>query len=391
MRRCVIRARALALDNQLLEDKLIVISGKRIESIVASSVSHRFNPKDFVSNKRYLVAPGLVDIHVHGGGGAQPDSLGGLLAASYYHAAYGTTALLPTIFFRDLDHLKKMAHLVQDSRSQTNCHILGLNLEGPHINPQAKGAIDGGYIYKLTADHVRAMVAAAEGELKVVTVAPEMPGAEAVIKTFVEEGVIVSLGHSLATSEEAARAVDWGARLVTHLGNAMAPFHQRQPGLIGTALTDKRLIPEVIADGHHLAPETVAMFLKAREHEAVLVSDCRWVAGLPEGQHAPAEGPALTVKDGMAYLSDGAMAGGIYPLWHSVVQVAKTTSLTFWEALTMATKYPAKLLGKRQLGKLAVGGRADLVLAGPDLTVKRVFFGGEEIYHAEGEQPWIYA
>ncbi len=388
MRRCVIRARALALDNQALEDKLIVISGKRIESIVASSASHRFSPKDFISNKRYLVAPGLVDIHVHGGGGAHPDTLGGLLAASYYHAAHGTTALLLTIFFRDLEHLTKMAKLVQDSRSQTNCHILGLNLEGPHINPQAKGAIDGRYVYKLTADHVRAMVAAADGELKVVTVAPEMPGAEEVIKTFVDEGVVVSLGHSLATSEEAARAVDWGAKLVTHLGNAMAPFHQRQPGLIGTALTDKRLIPEIIADGHHLAPESVNMFLKARAQEAILVSDCRWVAGLPEGQHTPADGPPLMVKNGMAYLPDDTMAGGTHALWHSVVQVAQTTSFSFWEALTMATKYPAKLLGKRPLGKLAVGGRADLVLAGPDLTIKRVFFAGEEIYHAEGEPPW---
>lgn len=388
MRRCIIRARAVATEGRPLEDKLIVLSGKRIESILPSTASHRFSPKDFISNKRYLVTPGLIDIHVHGGGGSTTETLGGLLAACYYHASQGTTAILPTIFFKDLKHLRHMAGLVKEARNQAPCHILGINLEGPHINPDARGAMDKKYVYKLSEKNVDAIVEAGGGEIRIVTVAPEMPGAETVIKRFVELGVIVSLGHSMATSENANKGIEWGAKMVTHLGNAMSPFHQREPGLIGVALHDRRLIPEIIADGHHLAEDTVKMFLKATENQALLVSDCRWVGGLAPGNHQHEDGQTLTIEDGVARLPDGTFAGGTQALWHCLRYVAQLENYNLWQALPMASRLPAKLLGKRILGKVSVGGRADLVLAGPDLTVKRVFFGGEEIYRAQGEAAW---
>jgi len=229
----------------------------------------------------------------------------------------------------------------------------------------------------------------AQGEIKIVTVAPEMAGAETVIKRFIELGVIVSLGHSMATSKEALRGIEWGARMVTHLGNAMSPFHQREPGLIGVALHDRRLVPELIADGQHLADETVSLFLKATEKQAILVSDCRWVGGLPEGNHKQEDGQMFKVEKDVAWLPDGTLAGGTHGLWHCLQYVANLPNYNIWDALPMATKLPAKLLGKRVLGKVMVGGRADLVLAGPDLTVKRVFFGGEEIYHGQGETAWL--
>lgn len=385
MKRIIIRARALAVDERPLEDKLIVISGKRIESILPSSSAHRFARSDFINNRRYLVTPGLIDLHVHGGGGATADSLGGLLTACYYHASQGTTALLLTLFFKDLDHLKQVVNLVKEARHQAPCHILGINLEGPHINPQAKGAMDKRYIYKLSEKHVDAIKAAAGDELKVVTVAPEMPGAEIVIKRFTELGVIVSLGHSLATSRDALKGIEWGAKMVTHLGNAMSPFHQREPGLVGVALHDRRLVPEIIGDGHHLAKETISLYLKATENQAVLVSDCRWVGGLPEGEHQLDHGEKLKIENKVAWLPNGTIAGGTQPLWSCVRYVAELPERSLWTTIPLATKIPAKLLGKRLLGKIAVNGRADLVLAGPDLTVKRVFYGGEEIYRGAGE------
>jgi N-acetylglucosamine-6-phosphate deacetylase len=385
MQRYVIRARALATEGHLLEDKLVVISGKRIEAILPSTSASRFDHRDFVGSRRYLVFPGLVDLHCHGGGGLDPATLGGLLAASYYHASYGTTALMLSVFYSGLKDLAQVADTVKKARPDAPLRLLGLHLEGPLLNPEARGAIAPEFIRPLSAADVPAILEATGDELHIVTVAPEMPGAEDVIRAFVRAGVVVALGHSLATTEQVKAAVEWGARLVTHLGNAMRPFHQREPGLVGVGLSDPHLTVEVIADGSHLAPDTVGMFLRAKVGEAILVSDCRWIGGLPEGSHIRTGEESLAVKEGAARHEDGGLAGGIYPVWKGVATVAGLPGFTVWDALQLATRNPARVLGSRHLGRIAVGGRADMVLAGPDYSVRRVFYGGEEVYRATGE------
>lgn len=387
MKRFIIRARALAGDSQPLEDKLIVVSGKRIEAILPSTSASRFSHADFVGSRRYLVFPGLVDIHCHGGGGLDPNTLGGLLAASYYHASYGTTALMLSVFDSGLEELQRTADMLKKARPDAPLRLLGLHLEGPMLNPEARGSIAPEHIRPLTADDVPGILAAAGGELRMITIAPELPGAEGVIRAFVRAGVVVAVGHSLATAEETKAAVDWGVRVVTHLGNAMRPFHQREPGLVGTALSEPRLTVELIGDGSHLAEETLHVFLRAKVGDAVLVSDCRWIGGLPEGSHVRSEDETLEVKDGAARRADGVLAGGIYPVWKGVVTVAGLPGYNIWSALQLATRNPAKVLGQRTLGRIAVGGRADLVLAGPDFSVRRVFYGGEEVYRASSEPP----
>jgi N-acetylglucosamine-6-phosphate deacetylase len=387
LKRWIIRARALATDGKPLEDKLIVISGKRIESILPSSASSRFSSKTFISGQRYLVFPGLVDIHCHGGGGADVHALGGLLATSYFHASHGTSALLLTVFFEGLKELTHMAELIQEARSIAPVRLLGLHLEGPYINPEIRGAIPHESLRNIRTPDVRKLVDAAKGELKMVTIAPELPGAEGAIKAFREAGVVVSLGHSLATANESRAAVDWGANSVTHLGNAMRPFHQRDPGLVGTALNDQRLMAEMIADGNHLAPETLNMFFRAKVGDLVLVSDCRWVGGMPEGEHHQGTREKLMVQDGVARQLNGTLAGAIHPLWHGVTTMATIPEVSIFAAARMATRNPAKLLGKKNIGRISVGGRVDLILAGPDYSLRRVFVGGEEVFRAQNEPP----
>jgi len=385
MKRIVIRARALAGEGQPLEDKLLVISDKRIEAILPSTSASRFSSRDFVGSRRYLVFPGLIDLHCHGGGGIDAASLGGLLAASYYHASYGTTALMLSVFFTSFEELARVADLVKKARPDAPLRLLGLHLEGPMLNPEARGAIPLEHIRPLRAQDVPKLLAAAGDELRIVTIAPELPGAEPVIRALSEAGVVVALGHSLATAEQAKEAVAWGARLVTHLGNAMRPFHQREPGLVGAGLSEPRLTVELIGDGSHLSPDVLRMFLQAKVGDAVLVSDCRWIGGLPEGSHVRTSEELLEVKEGAARREDGGLAGGIYPVWKGLAAVASLSGFSLWDALPLATRNPAKVLGQRALGRIAVGGRADLVLAGPDLSVRRVFYGGEEVYRAAGE------
>ncbi|NTV51916.1 MAG: amidohydrolase family protein [Candidatus Firestonebacteria bacterium] len=389
MKRCIIRARALAMDGEPWEDKLLVINGKRIESILPSSSASRFSSRDFVGSRRYLVFPGLVDLHCHGGGGIVPTSLGGLLAAAYYHASSGTSALMLSLLYTSLEDLARMAEVVAKARVSAPLRLLGIHLEGPFLNPDARGAIPRESLRPARVAEVAQILKALGSELKIVTVAPELPGAEEVIRAFVEAGVIVALGHSLATAEQAHAAVEWGARMVTHLGNAMRPFHQREPGLVGTALSEERLTAEIIADGQHLAPETLAMFVRAKAGDLVLVSDCRWIAGLPEGAHAESGGETLEVKAGAARQEDGVLAGGVSPVWKGVATLGAMHGFTMWKAVQLASHNPAKLLGIRGLGRITVGGRADLVLAGPDFSVRRVFYGGEEIFRATDEPPLL--
>ncbi|MEW6517610.1 MAG: amidohydrolase family protein [candidate division FCPU426 bacterium] len=387
LKRFIIRARALAGDEEPLEDKLVVISGRRIENILPSSAAGRFSPKSFIGAQRYLVLPGLVDIHCHGGGGADTSTLGGLLAASYFHASQGTTAMLLSVFFRDLDDLARQAELLQEARQQAPLRLLGLHLEGPYLNPEARGSIPADVVRPVDLDELDAILEAGLGEIRVMTVAPELPGAEDVVRKLRSEGVVAALGHSLATAEQAHAAAEWGATLVTHLGNAMRPFHQRDPGLVGAALADPRLTAEVIADGVHLAPEALSMFLRGKVGELILVSDCRWVAGLPDGEYTQPKVETLKVEQGLARQADGTIAGGVYPLWRGVTVAADMPKMTIFNAVRMATRNPARLLRHKGLGRIGVNGLADLVLAGPDLSIRRVFVRGVEIFRAPGEPP----
>lgn len=387
LKRFIIRARALAADDEPLEDKLVVISGRKIENILPSSAAGRFSPKSFVSSQRYLVLPGLVDIHCHGGGGADTATLGGLLAASYFHASQGTTAMLLSVFYRNAEELARQADVLREARQQAPLRLLGLHVEGPFLNPEARGSIPLDVIRPVDLNELDALLDAGQGEVKVMTVAPELPGAEDVIRQLADEGVVAALGHSLATADQAHAAVEWGASLVTHLGNAMRPFHQRDPGLVGAALAEPRLTAELIADGVHLAPETLSMFLRAKVGELVLVSDCRWVAGLPDGEYTQPQVETLKVEQGLAKQLDGTIAGGVQPLWRGVTTAAELPQMTVFDAVRMATRNPARLLGRKALGRIGVNGLADLVLAGPDFSIKRVFIRGAEIYRAPGEQP----
>jgi N-acetylglucosamine-6-phosphate deacetylase len=366
MKRRIIRARALATEGRPLEDKLIVLSGKKIESILPATAAGRFDRRDFISSRSYLVFPGLVDIHCHGGGDLNTNTVAGLRAAAYFHASHGTTAMLLSIFFKSCDDLSKMAGLVKAARSLAPLHLLGLHLEGPYLNPVARGSIPSDCLCPVKLRDIPKIVQAGQGELKVITIAPELPQAERAISAFRKAGVIVALGHSMATVAQARAGADMGATLVTHLGNGMRPFHQREPGLIGAGLSEPRLAAEIIADGHHLAPETLSMFLRGKVGDMVLVSDCRWSGG---------SGEKPAVKEGAAYLADNTLAGGIYPAWKGLRTIASLPGMSIWDAVRLAARNPARVLKKRGLGRISVNGRADLVLAGPDLSVQRVFFG----------------
>uniref|UniRef100_A0A942SWS5 Amidohydrolase family protein n=1 Tax=Neobacillus citreus TaxID=2833578 RepID=A0A942SWS5_9BACI len=314
---------------------------------------------DHVGHVTGTVVPGAVDLHAHGALGqdfASCDTRGARRAAAH-HAARGTTALVASIATGRVPDtvaaLERLRPLVLDGT------LAGLHLEGPWLAPARRGAHRVDLLHAPTPAEVDAFLAAADGALRIVTIAPELPGALDTVVRLVGAGVTVAIGHTDATAEQARRAIDAGASLVTHLFNGMPPLHHRAPGPVGVALTDDRVLLECIVDGHHLDPLTVDLVRRTAGERTVLVSDAMAATGCGDGEHTVAGSP-VSVRDGVALLSDGSSLAG------STITVADAASHLLAhgapvpEVVAAAATRPSALLGLPV--PLSVGAPADLAV-----------------------------
>lgn len=307
-----------------------------------------------------VVAPGFLDLHVHASGGsAVQGAAGDLDGVARALVRGGVTSFLATTFSAPLPELRAV---VGAARPTEGARCLGVHLEGPWLSPQAAGAQPPDALRAPDAAEALALVDA--GDVRVVTLAPELPGALDLVRALVARGVHVSLGHSRARYDEAALAVEAGARGVTHCFNAMPPLAAREPGLVGLAMTHPEVVVEVIADGVHVHPRSVLALHAARGASGVaLVSDC--VDGC---------GPAGLVRDGeVLRLPDGTLAGSALALVDAV-RNAVSWGVPLEDALAMASTTPASVLGLDVA--LRPGAVADVVVLSPDLAVRHVFVAG---------------
>lgn len=355
-----------------------------------------------------IVSPGLIDLHVHGFGGAEPlTDLAGMARAL---AAAGTTAFLPTLFPRAPGRLGTEATAVNraaadltDRGAGAGARVLGLHLEGPFVSPRAAGALPPADLARPAPGALDALLGSGTGDgrgVRAMTVAPELPGALDLIAELVARGVHVSLGHSLASADEARAAARSGARGVTHLFNAMAPFHHRAPGLVGFALADDALHAEIIGDLVHVAAEAIEVALAARGAQHLcLVSDALHVAGTgcdrfhAHGRDHVVRAGAVWFEPATAEVGEeGAreprLAGSSTGQLEAVRRLRAAGVLGTAEALTMASEAPARALGlEGELGRLVPGARADLLLlAARDLALEGVLLGGEALEPAPGRE-----
>lgn len=321
-----------------------------------------------------LVAPGFVDLHVHGGGGAdfmdgQPGAFEAVLAA---HAAHGTTSLLATTLAAPEEALVGVLGELARFRAghPRGGAVLGYHVEGPMLCAAAAGAQDRRFLRTPTASELdawwRAGEVAATSSTWVVTLAPELPGADEVIDLLVRRGALPSLGHSHASHAVATSAIARGARRGTHLWNAMGPLHHREPGVAGALLEADGVPVEVIADGVHLHAATLRLVRRLRrEGEVLLVTDATRLAGAPAAS-GPARGRLLdaTVEliDGVPRLPDGTIAGSVLHMDRAVSVWAAATGATLAEALRAASEHPAASIGAARKGRIAPGMDADLVV-----------------------------
>jgi N-acetylglucosamine-6-phosphate deacetylase len=328
-----------------------------------------------------VLAPGFMDIHIHGGGGhdvmeGDPDALA---AIERHLATHGTTSYFPTTvtapFDQTLRSLEKLADRIEtngfaaSSRNPDKRELwarpLGIHLEGPFISTEKRGVHPLAYIKDASLELFERMWQAARGHVKIMTIAPEIAGAEELIREASRRGVCVSLGHSNACQREAKQGIAAGATHITHTFNAMRPMESREPGILGTALTDDRLSAEVIADGVHVAPEMVRLFLRAKGPEhAVLVTDALSAAGMPDGSYRLGNF-MVDVKNNRC-LSEGRLAGSVLTLDRAVRNVMEIAAWPLETAVRLATLNPAEAVKvANRKGILAPGADADLVVLTP--------------------------
>jgi N-acetylglucosamine-6-phosphate deacetylase len=344
---------------------------------------------------RFTVAPGFIDVHIQGCGGADfldatPEAV---KTISTFAARGGCTGLLATTTIskkdRNLRTFRRFIasvreHCEKELEKKDGAEILGVHLEGPYLNEAKRGGFGPDYIRPADPDEFREILEISDGLVRLITVAPELQGAEAIIREAVGRGIYVSLGHSIATYEVAQRAFGLGARQLTHGFNAMEPLHHREPGLIGAALLDDRVFIQVIPDGVHLHPAMLRMLvvLKGKER-LVLISDATAPCGLPEGTRIKGVGGEIMLKNGAIRLEDGTLAGGALLLNRAVEKMMHFSGVALAEAVEMASLTPARAIGfDKEKGSIEEGKDADVVVLDDDFGVKYTVCRGRIVYQS---------
>lgn len=329
-----------------------------------------------------VAVPGFVDLQVNGFAGfdfgeADPD---GIRAAAEALVAHGTTTFQPTLISLPEEvYLRAMERLGEAAKAGLPARLLGVHVEGPFLSPRRRGAHD--------PDHLRPVDPglydrlAAAGPLTYATLAPELPGALELIPRLVARGIVVAIGHSDADAATAHAAFNAGARAVTHLFNAQRPVHHRDPGITFAALARRDVVLGVIADGVHLDFDTVKVVVNAALERVALVTDAVAPAGLHDGEHTIG-GQRLFVSGPEVRLEDGTIAGSVLTMDAAVRNLIDRGGAPFERAVACATRIPAELVGRPELGTLAPGTVADVVVLDDSLSVVRALVGGEEAFRA---------
>ncbi len=346
-----------------------------------TTIGNLYGDTEYDATGMYLI-PGFIDTHIHGAAGSEFASENGDFdAARKYEAEHGVTAILPTV--RCLPKSGLIAAekniLLQMRLNRKGSKLLGINLEAPFVNPIRRGGMVPENIAPPDMRFAKDLLDAAEGNLKIITVAPEMPGALEVTEFLSQNGVKVSMGHSNATYDEAQKGAEHGATRVTHLFNAMAPYHHREAGLIGFSLLDKRITCEMICDLVHLSEPTVKLVYKMKGADRIsLVSDTGVFVGMPDGDYYIL-GRHRIVKDGECRLEDGTIAGSCMPVYYGVRNLLKA-GIPMPDVCKMASYTPAKAIGVAdRIGSLEPGKAADMVLLDREYNIRAVFIDGERM------------
>lgn len=335
-----------------------------------------------------VVLPGFIDEHIHGAGGA--DAMDGteqaLQTISEYVAKEGTTGFLATTMTQSPENIGKALKNVKTVREKgeyKGAEVLGVHLEGPFISPKHVGAQPLEYVAKPAPETFDKYNEISGGNIKVVTLAPEVEGGLDLVKHLAKIGVVASIGHTGAKFSDVEAAVAAGATNVTHTYNAQTPLHHREAGVVGAAMLINELNCEMICDTIHVSVPAIKIFVKNKPHDKfTLITDAMRAKGMPDGL-SELGGQQVFVKNGEARLSDGTLAGSVLKMNVAVKNLVEKVGVSFTDAVDFASANPAKNLGLYdERGSIEVGKRADFAVMDKDYNILYTVIGGKVVYKA---------
>ncbi len=377
---------SLVFYNGKFEKKELRIANGRFECIEPPGTLVGLAGEEILDAEGKYILPGLVDIHSHGRAGAdfsfsEAESLERMLSS---YAATGVTSVLATTMTNAPEAVKSSAAAIRayceknkELPQGARAGLLGIHMEGPFLCAGKKGAHDPRYLLAPDIGFYEEIQELSGGRVRLVAIAPELFGAEKLVRRCKKDGVTVSLAHTECNYELACEAASWGADHVTHAFNAMQPLHHREPGLIGAAL-DKELYVELICDGIHVHPSVIRMLFKLCPDKVLLISDSMPAAGLPDGEYGFG-GSRVFVKDKKVTQADGTIAGSVISVYEAMVNAIRF-GVPAEQAVLSAAYLPAKSVGMEQeAGSIEAGHKADFLIADENWRLCDVYIAGERV------------
>lgn len=324
------------------------------------------------------ILPGFIDLHAHGGGGASfTEGASAAHTVVDTHRRSGTTSMLASVSSASIERLASQCRALVPACESGD--LLGIHLEGPFLSSAHRGAHDEGALLSPDLGALDVLLDAASGWIRTVTLAPEAPGADEMIEHLDARGVVVAFGHTSASTEQMTAALRGRTGYITHLFNGMPPIHHRAPGGAMAALLDPRCVVEIINDGVHVHPDMVRWVFRQASGRVVLVTDAMAAAGMGDGDFT-LQGSLVEVRDGRAWSPSRDSLAGSSITMADAVRRAVDIGVSLTDASAAASHAPARVLGiDDQLGSVTVGRRADLVVLGPRLDVRRVYRAGQTV------------